>query len=321
MKLFDNEIKSETVDFEEYKKLREDIERYNRYYYDEDRPLISDKEYDDLIKKLQKIEEKNPELKNIYTVFSKDNSDISDIEENPEITPTEKIGGTASEKFSKVVHSVPMLSLSNTYNISEIEDFDQRARKITGLDKKLEYILELKLDGLSISLIYEKGMFKQAITRGDGQIGEDVTENVREISSVPKKLKDSIDVEVRGEIVLPISNFNKVNEIREEAGEDVFANPRNAAAGTIRQLDSSIVKDRGLDCYLYYLVNPERYEIKTHLESMEFIKKLGFKTTDIFEKYTDFKELEKSIEKWHDEREKLDYETDGLVIKVNDCSY
>ena len=141
MKLFDNEIKSETVDFEEYKKLREDIERYNRYYYDEDRPLISDKEYDDLIKKLQKIEEKNPELKNIYTVFSKDNSDISDIEENPEITPTEKIGGTASEKFSKVVHSVPMLSLSNTYNISEIEDFDQRARKITGLDKKLEYIL------------------------------------------------------------------------------------------------------------------------------------------------------------------------------------
>ncbi|EEY35576.1 NAD-dependent DNA ligase LigA [Pseudoleptotrichia goodfellowii] len=321
MKLFDNEIKSETVDFEEYKKLREDIERYNRYYYDEDRPLISDKEYDDLIKKLQKIEEKNPELKNIYTVFSKDNSDISDIEENPEITPTEKIGGTASEKFSKVVHSVPMLSLSNTYNISEIEDFDQRARKITGLDKKLEYILELKLDGLSISLIYEKGMFKQAITRGDGQIGEDVTENVREISSVPKKLKDSIDVEVRGEIVLPISNFNKVNEIREEAGEDVFANPRNAAAGTIRQLDSSIVKDRGLDCYLYYLVNPERYEIKTHLESMEFIKKLGFKTTDIFEKYTDFKELEKSIEKWHDEREKLDYETDGLVIKVNDFSY
>lgn len=303
------------------KKLREDIERYNRYYYDEDRPLISDKEYDDLIKKLQKIEEKNPELKNIYTVFSKDNSDISDIEENPEITPTEKIGGTASEKFSKVVHSVPMLSLSNTYNISEIEDFDQRARKITGLDKKLEYILELKLDGLSISLIYEKGMFKQAITRGDGQIGEDVTENVREISSVPKKLKDSIDVEVRGEIVLPISNFNKVNEIREEAGEDVFANPRNAAAGTIRQLDSSIVKDRGLDCYLYYLVNPERYEIKTHLESMEFIKKLGFKTTDIFEKYTDFKELEKSIEKWHDEREKLDYETDGLVIKVNDFSY
>ena len=321
MKLFDNEIKSETVDFEEYKKLREDIERYNHYYYDEDKPLISDKEYDDLIKKLQKIEEKNPELKNIYTVFSKDNFDISDVEGNFEITPTEKIGGTASEKFSKVVHSVPMLSLSNTYNIFEIEDFDQRAKKIIGLDKKLEYILELKLDGLSISLTYEKGMFKQAITRGDGQIGEDVTENVREISSVPKKLKEPIDVEVRGEIVLPVSNFNKVNEIREEAGEDVFANPRNAAAGTIRQLDSSIVKDRGLDCYLYYLVNPEKYEIKTHLESIEFIKKLGFKTTGIFEKYTDFKELEKSIEKWHDEREKLDYETDGLVIKVNDFSY
>lgn len=321
MKLFDNEIKSETVDFEEYKRLRKDIEKYNHYYYNEDKPLISDKEYDDLIKKLQKIEEENSKFKNDYTLLSKDNSDISDIEENPEITPTEKIGGTASEKFSKVIHSVPMLSLSNTYNIFEIEDFDQRAKKIIGLDKKLEYILELKLDGLSISLVYEKGIFKQAITRGDGQIGEDVTENVREISSVPKKLKEPIDVEVRGEIVLPVSSFNKVNEIREEAGEDVFANPRNAAAGTIRQLDSSIVKDRGLDCYLYYLVNPERYEIKTHLESIEFIKKLGFKTTDIFEKYTDFKELEKSIEKWHDEREKLDYETDGLVIKVNDFSY
>ena len=321
MKLFDNEIKSETVDFEEYKRLRKDIEKYNHYYYNEDKPLISDKEYDDLIKKLQKIEEENSKFKNDYTLLSKDNSDISDIEENPEITPTEKIGGTASEKFSKVIHSVPMLSLSNTYNIFEIEDFDQRAKKIIGLDKKLEYILELKLDGLSISLVYEKGIFKQAITRGDGQIGEDVTENVREILSVPKKLKEPLDVEVRGEIVLPVSNFNKVNEIREEAGEDVFANPRNAAAGTIRQLDSNIVKDRGLDCYLYYLVNPEKYEIKTHLESIEFIKKLGFKTTGIFEKYTDFKELEKSIEKWHDEREKLDYETDGLVIKVNDFSY
>lgn len=321
MKLFDNEIKSEITDFEEYKKLREDIEKYNHHYYNEDNPLISDKEYDDLIKKLQKMEKENSEFKDNYTVFVKENSDVLNKDGNSEITPTEKIGGTASEKFSKVVHNVPMLSLSNTYNISEIEDFDQRAKKIIGLDKKLEYILELKLDGLSISLLYEKGIFKQAITRGDGQIGEDVTENVREISSVPKKLKDSIDVEVRGEIVLPISSFNKVNEIREEAGEDVFANPRNAAAGTIRQLDSSIVKDRGLDCYLYYLVNPEKYEIKNHLESIEFIKKLGFKTTDIFEKYTDFKELEKSIEKWHNKRKELDYETDGLVIKVNDFSY
>ena len=288
--------------FLKYKKLREDIEKYNHFYYNEDNPLISDREYDNLIKKLENMEKEYPELEKRKS-------------------PTEKIGGTASEKFSKVIHNVPMLSLSNTYNISEIEDFNQRAKKIIGFDKKLEYILELKLDGLSISLIYENGIFKQAVTRGDGQIGEDVTENVKEILSVPKKLKESINIEVRGEIILPISNFRKVNEIREEAGEDVFANPRNAAAGTIRQLDSSIVKDRGLDCYLYYLVNPENYGIKTHLESIEFIEKLGFKTTKIFEKYTDFGELEKSIEKWHIEREKLDYETDGLVIKVNDFSY
>ena len=288
--------------FLKYKKLREDIEKYNHFYYNEDNPLISDREYDDLIKKLENMEKEYPELEKRKS-------------------PTEKIGGTASEKFSKVIHSVPMLSLSNTYNISEIEDFNQRAKKIIGLDKKLEYILELKLDGLSISLIYENGIFKQAVTRGDGQIGEDVTENVKEILSVPKKLKEPINIEVRGEIILPISNFRKVNEIREEAGEDVFANPRNAAAGTIRQLDSSIVKDRGLDCYLYYLVNPENYGIKTHLESIEFIEKLGFKTTKIFEKYTDFKGLEKSIEKWRIERKKLDYETDGLVIKVNDFSY
>ena len=186
-----------------------------------------------------------------------------------------------------------------------------------GLDKKLEYILELKLDGLSISLIYENGVLKQGITRGDGQVGEDVTENIREIKSIPKSLKQPVSIEVRGEIVLPISNFNKVNQEREEAGEDIFANPRNAAAGTIRQLDSSIVKERGLDCYLYYLVNPENFGVKTHEESIKYIESLGFKTTKIFEKYSDFKKLEKAIEKWHTEREKLDYETDGLVIKVN----
>jgi len=182
--------------FLKYKKLREDIEKYNHFYYNEDNPLISDREYDDLIKKLENMEKEYPELEKRKSL---------------NLSPTEKIGGTAGEKFSKVIHSVPMLSLSNTYNISEIEDFNQRAKKIIGFDKKLEYILELKLDGLSISLIYENGLFKQAVTRGDGQIGEDVTENVKEILSVPKKLKEPISIEVRGEIILPISSFRKVN--------------------------------------------------------------------------------------------------------------
>ena len=294
---------------EKYTKLRNEIEYHNNLYYNEDKPLISDMEYDALMRELKQLEQEYPELlKN---------------EENGESSPTEKIGGTASEKFSKVRHRVPMLSLSNTYNISEIEDFDKRIKKIILSEnvkehsQELEYILELKLDGLSISLIYENGVLIQAVTRGDGQIGEDVTENIMEIKTIPKKLKKNISLEVRGEIILPISSFNRINQEREDDGEDVFANPRNAASGTIRQLDKTIVAERGLDCYLYYLVNAENYGINTHLESIEYIEKLGFKTTKIFEKYTDFKELEKSIDKWHNDRKKLDYETDGLVIKVN----
>ena len=294
---------------EKYTKLRNEIEYHNNLYYNEDKPLISDMEYDALMRELKQLEQEYPELlKN---------------EKNGESSPTEKIGGTASEKFSKVRHRVPMLSLSNTYNISEIEDFDKRIKKIILSEnvkehsKELEYILELKLDGLSISLIYENGVLVQAVTRGDGQVGEDVTENIMEIPTIPKKLKKNVSLEVRGEIILPISSFNRINQEREDDGEDVFANPRNAASGTIRQLDKTIVAERGLDCYLYYLVNAENYGINTHLESIEYIEKLGFKTTKIFEKYTDFKELEKSIDKWHNDRKKLDYETDGLVIKVN----
>ena len=297
---------------EKYKKLRSEIEYHNNLYYNEDNPVISDMEYDFLIRELKELEKNYPEFLG--------------NEEDGESSPTEKIGGIASEKFSKVQHRVPMLSLSNTYNISEIEDFDKRIKKIIWTEnvennsKELEYILELKLDGLSISLIYENGELVQAVTRGDGQVGEDVTENIKEISTVPKKLKENVSLEVRGEIILPISSFNRINQEREDEGEDVFANPRNAASGTIRQLDKTIVAERGLDCYLYYLVSAENYGIKTHLESIEYIEKLGFKTTKIFEKYTDFKKLEEAIDKWHDDRKKLDYETDGLVIKVNNFS-
>ena len=297
MNSLDNEI------LKNYTNLKNKIEKYNNLYYNEDNPIISDMEYDGLLRKLKEMEKEYPAL-----------LEIDD-------SPTEKIGGTASNKFSKVEHKVPMLSLSNTYNIAEIEDFNKRVKKIINFSEKIEYILELKLDGLSISLIYENGNLTRAVTRGDGKIGEDVTENIMEIESIPKKLKEPISLEVRGEIILPIQNFNKINEEREENGEEVFANPRNAAAGTIRQLDSTIVSKRGLDCYLYYLVNAENYGIKTHLESIKFIEKLGFKTTKVFEKYSDFKTLEKSIEKWRTKREKLDYETDGLVIKINDFSF
>ncbi len=308
----ENNYEMDLVQLEKkYNKLREEIEKHNNLYYNEDNSIISDSEYDSLIKELKNIEEKYPSVKvDFENKFSDKNT-----------TPTDKIGGFASSKFDKINHKVPMLSLDNTYNINEIKEFDQRVRKKLELDKKIEYILELKLDGLSISLIYEDGILVKGVTRGDGQIGEDVTKNIMEIKSIPKKLKEPLNLEVRGEIVLPISNFNKLNELRMEIGEEVFANPRNAAAGTIRQLDSSVVKERGLDCYLYYLVESEKLGIKSHEESVKFIENLGFKTTKVFEKYDDFDKLEDGIKRWHFDREKLNYETDGLVIKVNDFLY
>ena len=315
IKLFEDGMK------EKYEKLRKEIEKHNNLYYNEDNPVISDMEYDKLIRELRDLEESNPDLKVEFEIKNSKVGSGSEKSENENVSPTEKIGGIASEKFSKVRHRVPMLSLSNTYNISEIEDFDKRVKKIIDVKKKIDYVLELKLDGLSISLIYENGVLKQGITRGDGQIGEDVTENIMEIESIPKKLKEPISLEVRGEVILPISEFSRINQEREDEGEDVFANPRNAAAGTIRQLDKSIVKERKLDCYLYYLVNAEEYGMKTHKESIEYIEKLGFKTTKIFELYNDFGKLEKAIDIWRTKREKLDYETDGLVIKVNEFEH
>ena len=285
-----------------YEELKDLIRKYNEHYYEKNESLVTDYEYDMLLKEMESIEKDYPELKDTVSV-------------------TEKVGGRASGKFSKVVHKVPMLSLSNTYNIGEIEDFDKRIKKVIGEDQKIEYVLELKLDGLSISIQYENGQLVKGITRGDGEIGEDVTENIMQIDSIPHTLKEPVTLEVRGEIVLPISNFNKVNKMREEAGEDVFANPRNAASGTIRQLESSIVKDRGLDCYLYFLVNAQNYNLQKHSDSIKYLEKLGFKTTKVFEIYKDFSLLEKAIEKWHEEREKLDFETDGLVIKLDEFAY
>ena len=285
-----------------YEELKDLIRKYNEHYYEKNESLVTDYEYDMLLKEMESIEKEYPELKDTVSV-------------------TEKVGGRASGKFSKVVHKVPMLSLSNTYNIGEIEDFDKRIKKVIGEDQKIEYVLELKLDGLRISNQYENGRLVRGITRGDGEIGEDVTENIMQIDSIPQILKEPVTLEVRGEIVLPISNFNKVNKMREEAGEDVFANPRNAASGTIRQLESSIVKDRGLDCYLYFLVNAQNYNLQKHSDSIKYLEKLGFKTTKVFEIYKDFSLLEKAIEKWHVEREKLDFETDGLVIKLDEFAY
>ena len=287
----------------EIKRLREEIERYNYYYYSMNESLISDVEYDKLLKNLEKLEKENPQFAN-------------------ELSPSVNVGSSLKDtKFEKVTHKSPMLSLSNSYNIGDIEDFMKRAEKIILQERsgktKIDYVLEVKLDGLSISVTYEKGKLVKAVTRGDGIIGEDVTENVMQIKSVPKFLKENIDIEVRGEIVLPISKFHELNKKRMEEGEEIFANPRNAASGTLRQIDAEIVKERGLDCYFYFIVDSEKYNLSTHKEALEYIEKLGLKTTGIGEVVESAEELEKRIEFWGTEREKLDYETDGMVIKVN----
>lgn len=284
-------------------KLRKDIKMYSDYYYSNDSSLISDIEFDKLMKQLKELEDEYPEYK--------DSS-----------SPTEKVGATdmKSTKFQKVTHKRPMLSLSNTYNESEIKDFTDRVKKLLPDNTDVNYALELKLDGLSISVTYEKGKLVKAVTRGDGQIGEDVTENIIEIESLPKILKEPVDIEIRGEVVLPLSKFEKLNKKRLEMGEDVFANPRNAASGTLRQLDSSIIKERGLDAYFYFLIGAENMGFKSHTESLNYIKNLGIKTTGICEICKSANELMKRIDYWGEKREELDYETDGMVIKVNNLN-
>ena len=287
--------------YSRYLKLRNDIEKYNKAYYNEDRPLISDLEYDNLYRELKQIEKEHPEFLRIFDSAS----------------PTQKIGGNVNEKFSKIKHQTPMLSLDNTYNITDIEDFATRIKKTVGENYPLEYILELKLDGVSISLIYENGELVKGITRGDGIFGEDVTDNIKEITSIPKRLSKKINLEVRGEIVLPLSSFERLNKSREGSGENLFANTRNAAAGTIRQLDSTVVRERRLECYIYYLINYQDFGFTTHSDSINFLQDLGFKTTNVFEKHENLTTLFESINRWNQERKKLDFETDGMVIKLN----
>lgn len=300
LKLFDNidAIKDKIKD------LREKIQRYNYYYYSQNESLISDVEFDRLLKELEELEKENPELKE-------------------EFSPTEKVGAInlKESKFKKVIHKKPMLSLSNSYNIEDVIAFGERVNK--NLDNRysnLEYILELKLDGASISIQYEKGVLVKGVTRGDGIEGEDVTENIMAIKSIPNYLKENVDLEVRGEIVLPLSQFKKLNESRLEKGEEIFANPRNAASGTLRQLDAEIVKERGLDAYFYFLVDAEKYGIKTHKESLDYLDKLGLKVTGVAEEIRCMDVMKERIDYWEKAKEKLDYETDGLVLKLNDIS-
>lgn len=286
---------------EKIEKLYILVEKYSYYYYVKNESLISDIEFDKLLKELEDLEIKHPELKREESI-------------------TERVGSSLKNtKFTKVEHRNPMLSLSNTYSTKDVEDFSNRVKK--GLSgEEVEYALELKLDGLSISLIYENGKLVRGVTRGDGNVGEDVTENIMEIKSIPHFLKEDVSMEVRGEIILPLDEFTKLNKKRIDSGDEPFANPRNAASGTLKQLNSSVVRERNLDCFFFFLVDSSKFGIKSHSESLSYLEKIGIKTTGICEVYSKLSELEERIDYWQEKKEELNYETDGMVIKVNNTT-
>ena len=267
----------------------------NYNYHVLDNPTITDQEFDKLLRELFILEEKYPEY----------------IRED---SPTHRVGGVILEEFQKVTHQIPMMSLGNVFNEEEIRTFDNRIRK-EGINPK--YVCELKIDGLSVSLHYEKGKLATAATRGDGTVGEDITNNVKTIKTVPLTLKEPIDIEVRGEIYMAKATLKKLNEERASNNQPLLQNCRNAAAGSIRQLDSKIAASRKLDCWIYHLPNPEDYGIKTHYEALEFMKKLGFKTNPNNLLVTDINGILDYISYKGKERESLPYDIDGVVIKVN----
>ena len=264
-------------------------------YHTLDNPTISDQEYDKYLRELFDLEEQYPEY----------------VRED---SPTRRVGGKVLDEFKKITHKIPMMSLSNVFNESEIRDFDERIRK-EGIVP--EYVCELKIDGLSVSLIYEHGKLVSGATRGDGVVGEDITENVKTIKTIPLKINKDIDIEVRGEIYMSKEVFNSINRIREEQGKPLLQNPRNAAAGSIRQLDSKVAAQRKLDSFIYHLPNPEDYGIKTHNEALKFMKELGFKTNPNNRLVGNIDEVMEFINYHTLNRDKLPYEIDGIVIKLN----
>ncbi len=272
------------------------INKASYEYYVLDNPTITDQEYDDYYNELLSIEEKYPELKR-------------------EDSPTNRVGGAVLDKFEKVTHDHPMLSFDDIFNEEEIILFDERIKKVIST---AHYTLEPKMDGLSGSLIYKKGVLVRGATRGDGVTGEDITTNIKTIKSVPLRLTEDIDIEVRGEIYMSKKSFLEANREKVKNGEKEFANPRNAAAGSIRQLDSKVAAKRNLDFMAYFIPNPEDYGIKTQKESLEFLKKLGFVTNYKLNGYAkNVKDITNYIDSLSEKRDNLPFEIDGVVLKVD----
>lgn len=274
------------------------INEANYNYHVLDNPTITDQEYDKYLRELYLLEEKHPEL----------------VRED---SPTKKVGGEVIDDFKKIVHDKPMMSLSNVFNEEEVRSFDDKIKK-SGYYPK--YVCELKIDGLSVSLKYKNGSLVSAATRGDGITGEDITHNAKTIKTIPLKLKKPIDIEVRGEIYMSKKTLQELNEERQKNNEPLFKNARNAAAGSIRQLDSKIAAKRHLDTFIYHLPNPEDFGIKTHYEALEFMKELGFKTNPNNRIVDNIDGVVEFIQEKTTTRDSLSYDIDGIVIKVNEIS-
>ena len=281
------------------KELTELLEKYNYEYYVLDNPSVSDFEYDRLMQELIAIEEKHPELKS-------------------PLSPTQRVGGQAVESFNKITHQRSMLSLGNAFNEDDLRDFDRKVREAINVDE-VDYMAELKIDGLGISLVYH-GNLQYAATRGDGTIGDDVTSNVITIKSVPSRIALNDDYEIRGEVFMPKKSFEKLNKEREGMGEPLFANARNAAAGSIHLLDPSIVATRGLDAFWYYVVNAKDFNIRYHSDALNKADQLGFKTNHERRLCHGIEQVLGYIEEYTQKRSSLGYDIDGIVIKVDDMS-
>lgn len=284
------------ADKKRYEELINILDQYSYDYYVIDNPTVEDAEYDQKMQELLKIEEAHPEWV------------------TPE-SPSKRVGGEVLEGFKKVAHDTPMLSLANAFNQEDLADFDRRIRDKVGDD--IAYMCELKIDGLAVSLQYENGKYKQGATRGDGTIGEDITANLRTIRSIPMKLQKDYSIEVRGEAFMPKRSFQKLNEIREEEGQMLFANPRNAAAGSLRQLDTKIAASRNLDIFLYAVADFGEMGVETHSAGLDMLETLGLKVNKERRLCNSLEEVYAYIEEWTEKRAGLAYDIDGIVLKLN----
>ncbi|WP_261134340.1 NAD-dependent DNA ligase LigA [Bacillus sp. Marseille-Q3570] len=272
------------------------LNQYNYEYHVLDKPSVPDAEYDQKLHELIKLEQEFPQFRT-------------------EHSPTQRVGGEPLDAFRKVEHRSPMLSLGNAFNEQDLRDFDRRVRD--GVGGKVQYVCELKIDGLAVSLLYENGRFARGATRGDGTIGEDITNNLKTIRSIPLRLKEDATLEVRGEAFMPKASFEKLNEAREKEGVEVFANPRNAAAGSLRQLDPKIASRRNLDIFVYGAGNYEGRNVESHSESLDYLEELGFKTNPEWKRCETIDEVIEYVNGWVERRPDLNYEIDGIVIKVD----